>query len=160
MGSRSGGRSLDVEQLRLKHHRFQQLVDSLSGLCRHIDEQSVATPVFGYHIELRQLSANARRVGIFPVDLIDCNDDWNTGRARMLDRFLRLWHDAIVGSNDENDDIGDLCTTGPHTGKRSMARRIEKRHRSPVRIHMVRADMLRNAASLAGSNLRAANVIE
>ncbi len=32
-----------------------------------------------------------------------------------------LWHDAVVGSNNQDDNVGDLRSASPHCRKRSVS---------------------------------------
>ena len=78
----------------------------------------------------------------------------------MRDCFLGLRHDAVVSSHDQNHDVGNLGATGTHGGKCLMTWCIEKGDDALWRRHMVRADMLGNAASFASGNACATDGIE
>ena len=82
-------------------------------------------------------------------------------RARVLDRFDRLRHDAVVGRDDEHDDVGRLRAARAHRRERRVARRVEERDDALVgRLDVVRADVLRDAAGFARRDFRAADVVE
>ena len=66
-------------------------------------------------------------VGIFLVDLVDRHDDRHIGRLRMVDGLPGLVHDAVIGGNDQDDDIGDLGTARTHFGEGRMARAYRRR---------------------------------
>ncbi len=78
----------------------------------------------------------------------------------MLDRLDRLRHDAVVGRYDQHDDVGRLRATLAHRGERGMARGVEEGDHALGRFHMVRADMLGDAAGFARSDLGPADVVE
>ena len=84
------------------------------------------------------------------------------GGLRVADRLERLRHDAVVGRDDEHDDVGDLCAAGAHGREGLVARRVEERdHRVRLRRRdFVRADVLRDPARFAGHDVRAADVVE
>ena len=45
-----------------------------------------------------ELLLDALRLRIRLVDLVDRDDDRHLGRARVIDRFERLRHDAVIGA--------------------------------------------------------------
>ena len=94
------------------------------------------------------------------VDLVDRDDDRHIGRLGVLDRFFRLRHDAVVGSDDQDHDVRDLGATSAHRGECRVARRVEERDHAARRLDMVGADVLRDAARLARRDLGAADVVE
>ena len=61
------------------------------------------------------------------VDLVQRDDERNVGRFRVRNRFLGLRHDAVVGRNDQDHDVGGLRAARTHRGERFVARRIEER---------------------------------
>ena len=81
-------------------------------------------------------------------------------RLRVGDRFLRLRHDAVVGGDDDHDDVGDLRPACPHRGERLVARRVEERDHALRGLDVVRADVLRDAAGFADRDPRAPDGVE
>ena len=69
-------------------------------------------------------------------------------------RFERLRHDAVIGADHQNDDVGHLGAAGTHTGKRFVARRIDEDDLLAVVRHLRCADMLRDAAGFAIGDVR------
>ena len=53
------------------------------------------------------------------------------GGARMVDRLHRLRHDAVVGGDDEHDDVGHLGAARAHRGEGGVAGRIDESDASP-----------------------------
>ncbi len=79
----------------------------------------------------------------------------------MVDRLARLRHDAVVGRDDEHDDVGDLGAAGAHQRERLVAGRVEEDHAAAVAdVDVVRADVLRDAAGLALGDARLADRVE
>ena len=79
----------------------------------------------------------------------------------MVDRLDGLHHYRIIGSHNQNDDIGDIRTTRPHFGKGLVARRIDKGNDIIIRgFDLIRADMLGNTARFACRNISPANGIK
>ena len=82
------------------------------------------------------------------------------GRSRVLDRFFRLRHDAVVSGDHEHDDVGRLCAARAHRGECCMAGRIEERDLPLRNLDVIRTDVLRDAAGFAARDARFADVVE
>ena len=79
----------------------------------------------------------------------------------MIDRLDGLRHDAVVGGNDQHDDIRHLGAAGAHGGERLVARRIDERDLLAVGSrHLIGADVLRDATGLAAGNVGLADRIQ
>ena len=64
----------------------------------------------------------------------------------MGDSFNRLRHDAVVGSDHENDEIGDFRTARTHVREGFVTRRIEEHHAAAVGQTQLRRDFGRPAS--------------
>ena len=84
----------------------------------------------------------------------------NFRRARMLNRFLGLWHDSIIGSNNQHDNIRCLGTTGTHGCESCMPRCIEESDNSAFCLYLVCANMLCYSTGFAVGNLGCLDVIK
>ena len=71
----------------------------------------------------------------------------------MADRLEGLGHDAVIGRHDDDGDVGDLRAAGPHRRERLVARRVEEDDAPAVLGDLARADVLGDAAPLAGRDL-------
>ena len=102
------------------------------------------------------------RSGFAPgeVDLVDGDDDRHLGGAGVRDRLERLRHDAVVGGDDEDRDVGDLRAAGAHGGERLVARRVEEGDLPAVDVGLVGADVLRDPAGLGLDDGRLADRVE
>src|SRR5690606_14299233 len=94
------------------------------------------------------------------VLLVVSENQRHTGRLGVTDRFLGLWHDAVVISDNDNNNVSSLGTACTHCRKGSVARGIEERDHALVSFYVVCTDMLGNAASFARRYLGATNVVE
>ena len=85
----------------------------------------------------------------------------------MLNRFDRLWHDAVVSRDHEHHDVCGLRTACAHHRERFVTRRVEKHHATHLgrivgtrHLHAVGADVLRDSARFTGSDVSRANRVE
>ncbi len=71
----------------------------------------------------------------------------------MVDGLHRLRHDAVVGRDHQDRDVGGLRTTGTHGGERLVTRGVDEGDRShgavELDLDLVSADVLGDAAGLA-----------
>ena len=78
----------------------------------------------------------------------------------MVDRLDGLRHDAVVGGDDDDGDVGDLGAAGAHGGEGLVARGVEEGDPLAVVRDLVGADVLGDAAGLAGGDLGLADRVE
>ena len=78
----------------------------------------------------------------------------------MLNGLLGLRHDAVVGRHDQDHDVGGLGAARPHCCEGRMARRIEEGHDPAIGLHVVGADVLRDAACLTFHDMRVTYVVQ
>ena len=114
---------------------------------RHHDR--IAAPIFGQQAAVGELLLDALRLRVGLVDLVDGHDDRHLGRAGVVDGFERLRHHAVVGRHHQHHDVGDLGAAGAHAGERFVAGGIDEDDLAAVHLHVVRADVLGDAAGFA-----------
>ena len=131
-----------------EQHLLEQVVEVRLLLRRDLGELRRAAPVLGLQALGGELGLDAVGVRVGHVHLVDRDDDRDLGRARVRDRLLRLRHDAVVGRDDEDGDVGHLRAAGAHGGERLVARRVEERDLPAVDLGLVGADVLRDPAGL------------
>ena len=78
----------------------------------------------------------------------------------MFDRLLGLRLHAIVGGDDQDNDVGQAGAPGAHGGEGRMAGRVQEGDRAVARPHPVGADVLGDAARFRGGDAAAAHVIQ
>src|SRR4051794_11398242 len=139
---------------------LEQVVQALTGLGRHVDELGVAAPVRRSQADRGELTAHAVRVRALLVDLVDGDQDRHLGGAGMVDRLAGLRHHAVVGRDDDHCDVGDLRAAGAHGGERLVARRVEEGDRVVLAVDLVGADVLGDAARLAGGDFGLAHGVQ
>src|SRR5918994_1835253 len=155
---RIGPELLDLGQ---QQDRLQQVVEVRPRLRGDVDEHGLAAPLLGLEAELRHLRADAVGLGALLVDLVDRDEDRHLGGLRVVDRLARLRLHAVVGRHHDDRDVGDLRAAGAHRRERLVARRVEEGDDLVVgRVNLVGADVLRDAAGLAGGHLGLADGVE
>ena len=78
----------------------------------------------------------------------------------MIDRLLRLRHDAVVSRDDEDDDVGHARAAGAHHREGFVTGRVEEHDVAVVDLHRVGADVLRDAAGFALGDAGGADRVE
>ena len=79
----------------------------------------------------------------------------------MGDGLLGGRHHGVVGSDDDDGDIGHLGTTGTHGGERLVTRGIKEGDATAVlQFHVVGSDVLRDTACLTSDDVGIAHVVE
>ena len=116
-------------------------------------ERHVAAVLLDDDAGLGQLGLDPVRVGVRLVDLVERDDDRHLGRLGVADRLERLGHDPVVGRDHDDRDVGDPGAAGAHRGERLVARRVEEDDALAVVGDLARADVLGDAAALAGRDL-------
>jgi hypothetical protein len=143
-----------------EQHLLEQVVEVLLLPRGHVRVLRRPAPLLGLEILVHELLAHALRVRIRLVDLVHRDDDRHLGRARVVDRLLRLRLDPVVGGDDEHRDVRHLRAAGAHGGERLVARRVEERDLAVVVLSLVRADVLRDAARLGLDDGRLTDRVE
>ena len=139
---------------------LEQVVDAGALRRRNVHRDDVATVVLDDEIVLGELLLHPVGVRAGQVDLVDSNDDRHAGSKHVVDRLNGLRHDAVVRGDDEYGDIRNLGAAGAHGRERGVARRVDEGDQFAVALYLVGADVLGDAAGLAGSHARLADGVE
>ncbi len=117
---------LEVLEVGDEQDHLHQVVDpgSLLRADRHGDD--VAAVLLDEHAVVGQLLLDPVGLGIGLVDLVDGHDHRHLGGANVVDRLLGLRHDAVVGGDDDDRDVGHLGAARAHGGERLVAGRVEE----------------------------------
>ena len=123
--------------------------------------QRVAAEGFDLHVVLQQFLRDAVGIGVGLVDLVDRDDDRRVRRLGVADRLDRLRHHAVVGGDDEHDDVGDLGAARAHRREGRVAGRVDEGDLLAAwRRHLIGADVLGDAAGFAGDDIGLADGVE
>jgi len=160
----ASGLSLDAcgQLFDLGHHDdlLEQHLDVGALQRRDLHHDGVAAPGFGHEPALGELLEHPRRVCVGTVHLVDGHDDRHLGRPGVVDSLNGLRHHAVVGGHHKDDDVGRLGPTGPHGGEGGVARGVDERDAVVLPDHLVRTDVLGDAAGLAGHDVGRTNAVE
>ena len=117
-----------VLALQLGHdlEHLEQLGNALARKRRRFHDGRVTLVFLGHEFLLGELAKDLVDVDIRQVDLVERHDDRDFSRLRMRDRFLRLRHDAVIGRDDQDDDVRDVRPSGAHRGECLVARGINE----------------------------------
>ncbi len=130
LDDRALGRAIGIgHQLKhfgLQQNGFFQLVEAGLLERRDFHGDHVAAHLLDDDLVAQQFLLHAVGVGVRLVDLVDRHDDRHARRLGVGDRFFRLRHDAVIGRDDQNDDVGHLRAAGAHRGERGVAGRVEE----------------------------------
>ena len=115
------GVGAELLELGDQQDHVEQVVEALVGLRRDLAEDGVAAPLLGLDPLLGELGADPFGVGALFVDLVDGDQHRHVGGAGVVDRLLGLRHDAVVGGDDDDGDVGDLGAAGAHRREGGVA---------------------------------------
>ena len=130
------------------------------GLGGDVAVDGLPSPLLGVEAVGGQLVADPVGLGALLVDLVDRDQDRHVGGAGVVDRLLGLRHDAVVGGDDDDGDVGDLGAAGAHRREGGVAGRVEEGDRLLVVVDLVGADVLGDAAGLARGDLGLADRVQ
>ena len=151
---------LELLEVRDEQDHVDEVVEPDAGLRRHGHQRRVAAVLLDDDAGLGQLGLDPVGVRVRLVDLVERDDDRHLRRLGVVDRLERLGHDAVVRGDDHDRDVGDLRAAGAHRRERLVARRVEE-HDAPVAAgHVAGADVLGDAAALAGRDRGRADGVE
>ena len=155
------GVGLEVQHLGFEQHLLHEFGHAHAFLGADVLALVLAAPVLDEEVHLSEVLLDLLGVGSGLVYLVDGEDDGDPGSHGVVDGFLGLRHDVVVGSDDDDGDVGDLCTTGTHGGESLVARGVEEGDvASVLETYVVGTDVLCDATSLAGDDVGLADVVE
>ena len=102
------GIGLVLVQLGHRQQRLEQLVDAFAGGGAGLDHFGFAAPLAGQQFVGRQLLVGPLHVGPGQVDLVQRHDDRHLGGPGVTDGLFGLRHDAVLGRDDQDGDVGDV----------------------------------------------------
>src|SRR5215471_18662248 len=107
------------------NHLHQQVQIS-ALLRRYVHEYRSAAPVFRHEPTVGELFLHAVRHRFRLINLVHGHDDRHLGRLGMVHRFQGLRHHAVIGGNNQHDDVSNFGATGSHAREGFVAGCIEE----------------------------------
>ena len=163
------GRSIRVRlegkrRIRSQEDRFKELTDTGAFLRRNVDEHDIAAVILSNEPIFGQLTTDLIRGGAFLIDLVDRDHDRHVRCLSVVDRLNGLGHHAVIGSDHEDRNVGDLRATGAHRGEGLVTGSVDESNRTSLAfmldVHLVGADVLGDAAMLGVDDIRMTNRVE
>ena len=154
------GVGLQLHDLSFQSDALQQVVDAHAGQSRDRDAGNVAAPVLGDDAVLGQALHHALGVGGGLIHLVHGHDELDVGGLGVVDGLDRLGHDAVIGGDDQNCNIGHVGTAGAHGGERLVARGIQEGDEAVVDLDLICTDGLGDAAGLACGDVGLADSVQ
>ena len=152
---------LQFKQFGLQRNFLDQLVEAGLLERRHFDVLHVARHFLDDDFILQQRLTHLLRIGFGLVRFRDRDDHRHACGLGMVDRFDRLRLDAVIGGNNQHNNVGDVRATLAHVEERFVARRVEERDLlACLHLHLIGADMLGDPARFAAHHISAAQRIE
>ena len=175
-----GARPLTAVEFRFEHHAggetigigrelgdvgdqeqgVEQVAHAVAARGRDGDERDIAAVFLDLHLDIGERGFDAVGVDVVQVHLVQRDDVGHTGGVNVTDRLAGLRHDAIVGGDDEDGDVGGLRAARAHLGEGRVARGVDEGEQAFVGGRLVGADALGDAASLSLGDVGAADVVE
>ena len=143
----------EIVYLGYDQNGFQQITDTGSEFCRDIRVNRISAPFLRHQTKLTHFGNNAFTVRTGLVNFVDCNDNRYTCSLGMVNGLLGLRHYTVIGSDNDNNQIGNLGTPGTHCGKGLMSRCIQEGNPLSLYIYLIGTDMLGNTTKLAFCNM-------
>ena len=79
----------------------------------------------------------------------------------MVDGLLRLGHDVVIGSHNDNGNVGNLSSTSTHSGESLVTRSIEEGHMATVvKSHVVSSYVLCDTTGFTSDDISLTDVVE
>ena len=151
------GAGFQFEHFGFEQDAFEQFVDALALDRGDRADADVAAPILGGEALFLKLAFDLVQVRAGHVDLGDGDDDLDLRGLGVIQRLDRLRHDAVIGRDDEHDDVGDVRAAGAHRGEGGVAGGVEESDAVAVVLDAVSADVLRDAAGFARGDARLAD---
>ena len=120
-----------------------------------------AAPVLDEDVHLRELLANLLRLCARLVYLVDGEHHRDACRLCVVYGLDCLWHDRVIGCDDNNREVGQLGTTCTHGCEGLMSRGVEEGNPASVmEYHVVCTDVLCDTSGLTCDDIGLSDVVE
>ena len=134
------------------------MIDSRALRCGDGTNNRFAAPIFRHEPTFLELFLHPIDICSRKIDLVERDHDlYMRSGLGVIDRFNRLGHEAIVGCDDEHNNVGHIGAPGAHGGEGGVARSVDESDFRSLVIDAVGPDMLRDPTSFPRCHARLAN---
>ncbi len=134
------------------------MVDSRALRCGDGTNNRFAAPIFRREPLFLELFLHPIDICSRKIDLVERDHDlYMRSGLGVIDGFNRLRHEAVVGCDDEHDNVGHIGSPRAHGGEGGVARCVDESNFRSIVIDAIGPDMLRDPASLPRCHTRLAN---
>ena len=155
------GISLQIEHLGFQKNLLKQFLNTNTLLSTDVLALVLTTPILNEEVHIRQTFLNLIRISRRLINLVDGKHYGNICSHSMIDGFLGLRHNVVIGSYYDDGNIGNLSTTCTHSGKCLVTRGVEECYVTTVfQFHVVGTNVLSNTTGLTGDYIGLTNVVE
>ena len=141
-----------------QNNSFEQGINVGACLSGDVHEHGVATVFFRNQTVLGELATDLVRSSLWLINLVDCNHNWDVRCLSVVNCLNSLWHNAVVCCDNQDCQVGGLCTTGTHCGKRLVTWGIQEGYGAlaaiDINLGLVCTNALGNTAGLASTFIR------
>ena len=151
----------ELEEVGFEEHFLEEFEHAFALLGGDVLRLVFTAPFFDEEVHRSEGALDGVGVGAGLIDLVDGEDDGNARSHGVVDGFLGLGHHIVVGGNDDNGDVGDLCTASTHGGERFVTGGVEEGDGAAIfEADIVGTDVLCDTTGLTGDDIGVANVVE
>ena len=118
-------------------------------MCGNRNHNGIAAPVFRNEFMFCKLLFNMVGVSSRAVHFINGYNNRNLGCFGMVNSFDSLRHNTVIGSYNQNRNVGYLRTAGTHCRKRFVARGIKEYNLFALIVNLISTNVLGNTACFA-----------
>ena len=155
------GVGLQLQHLGFEQHLFHQFVDTNTLLGRDVLTLVLTAPILYEEVHVGQLLLDFVGIGSRLINFVDCEYNGHTGGHGVVDGLLGLRHHVVVGSYDDDGNVGHLRTTGTHGGEGLVTRRIQEGDNTSVfERYVVGSDVLGDTSCFTRDDVGFADVVE
>ena len=123
-------------------------------------ETLIAAPLFRVQSTIGKLLLDTLGLGVGLIDFVHSHNDGNVSRARVIDGFESLRHDAVVGRHYQDHDVSDLGAPRAHARECFVTGGVDEHNLAPALLHVIGADVLGDSAGFFFRYVGDANGIE
>ena len=157
---RAGRIGLEFGDFRHYQQVCQQVVDAVAGAGGNRNGNDVAAPILDQQIALAELPLDPFRIGSGQIHFVDGNYNRNLGGLGVVDGFLGLRHNAVIGGHYQDGNIRNPRAAGADGGKGFVAGGVQKGDFVALIVHLVSADVLGNAADFPVGDMGVADGVQ